>query len=296
MKENIKLIISLLLIILLLPLLITALISGREACPIIKEVEVEDYLPAIVAMEIPWNYSKEAIKAQAIVSRSNLYTQLEEGAVSGEIKHAVDQLKENKMDDDFLERFQNYQEAVQETEGKILCNQGKLTDIPYCRLSGGKTRDGKEVLGDTYAYVPSVDTGADIDSEDYLKGFYFTSEEIEEKLKTKYPGFAWGDSEEEPVKIIKTDSTDYVLEIQVGNQEFQGEELRDALGLTSSCFTVQDLGEKIRFLCKGIGHGMGMSQYTADQMGKEGKNYKEIITYFFPDLEIQDVKTVIGQN
>ena len=79
MKENIKLIISLLLIILLLPLLITALISGREACPIIKEVEVEDYLPAIVAMEIPWNYSKEAIKAQAIVSRSNLYTQLEEG-------------------------------------------------------------------------------------------------------------------------------------------------------------------------------------------------------------------------
>ena len=82
----------------------------------------------------------------------------------------------------------------------------------------------------------------------------------------------------------------------MGNQEFQGEELRDALGLTSSCFTVQDLGEKIRFLCKGIGHGMGMSQYTADQMGKEGKNYKEIITYFFPDLEIQDVKTVIGQN
>ena len=39
-----------------------------------------------------------------------------------------------------------------------------------------------------------------------------------------------------------------------------------------------------------------MSQYTADQMGKEGKNYEEIITYFFPDLEIQDVKTVIGQN
>lgn len=296
MKENIKIILSMLLLILLLPLFLTVLISGREACPIIKEVEVEDYLPAIVAKEIPWNYSKEAIKAQAIVSRTNFYNQLEEGAVSEEIRDAVDQLKENKMSDDFLEKFQNYQEAVQETEGEVLCRADQLTDIPFCRLSGGKTRDGKEVLGDSYAYVPSVDTSQDIDSEEYLKGFYFTKEEIEEKLKTRYPGFSWGEPEEEPVKILKSDSTDYVLEVQVGEQEFQGEELRDALGLTSSCFTVQDLGDKIRFLCKGVGHGMGMSQYTANQMGKDGKTFQEIISYFFPDLEIKDVKTVIGGN
>ena len=89
------------------------------------------------------------------------------------------------------------------------------------------------------------------------------------------------------VEIKDTDSADYVMEIQMGDQEFQGEEVRELLDLPSSCFTVQKLDGEIRFLCRGEGHGLGLSQYTVQQMSSEGKKYEEILSYFFPELTIE---------
>ena len=89
------------------------------------------------------------------------------------------------------------------------------------------------------------------------------------------------------MEIKSSDSVGYVMEIQIGNQEFQGEEVRELLDLPSSCFTVQRLDGEIRFLCRGEGHGLGLSQYTAQQMSLEGKKYEEILSYFFPKLTIE---------
>ena len=86
-----------------------------------------------------------------------------------------------------------------------------------------------------------------------------------------------------------SDSAGYVLDIQIGNQEFQGEEIKAILDLPSSCFTVQKLEEEIRFLCRGQGHGMGISQYTVQQMSLEGKKYEEILSYFFPELRLESL-------
>ena len=66
----------------------------------------------------------------------------------------------------------------------------------------------------------------------------------------------------------------------------QGERVREILELPSSCFSIQSFEEKVRFLCKGKGHGVGLSQYGAQQMALEGKEYKEILKYFFPELKI----------
>ena len=90
-------------------------------------------------------------------------------------------------------------------------------------------------------------------------------------------------------EIKSTDSAGYVMEIQIGNQEFQGEEIRAILDLPSSCFTVQKLEGEIRFLCRGQGHGFGISQYTVQQMALEGKKYEEILQYFFPELTIESL-------
>ena len=82
----------------------------------------------------------------------------------------------------------------------------------------------------------------------------------------------------------------YVLEIQAGNQDFQGEEMRELLKLPSSCFIVQTDKEMIRFLCRGGGHGLGLSQWTAGKMAEENKQYQEILNYFFPGLELIEVE------
>src|SRR5699024_10906835 len=105
--------------------------------------------------------------------------------------------------------------------------------------------------------------------------------------KEKYSGFST--DEEITAEIKSTDSAGYVMEIQIGNQEFQGEEIRAILDLPSSCFTVQKLEGEIRFLCRGQGHGFGISQYTVQQMALEGKKYEEILQYFFPELTIESL-------
>lgn len=269
---------------LLLPCLLTVVFSGRKACPVIREIEIEDYIPAVTAAQISWDAPIEAIKAQTVIARSNLYLEWKKGEASGTIQEASQELKKRNMDDLFLEKFQRFQEASADTEGQMLMKDGEVKEIPYHELSQGKTREAAQILGEAFSYVPQLDTPADTESPDYIKGFYFTLEDLKKKLIKSYPGFTIENAGQ--IEIKNTDNTGYVLEIQIGNQEFQGEKLRELLSLPSSCFTIQTLEDEIRFLCKGQGHGLGLSQHTAIKMAEEDKTYKEILSFFFPELSI----------
>ena len=275
----------LLLFFLLFPYLMTVLILGREACPLRRDISLEEYVPAVTASQISWDCSKEAIKVQTVAARSNLYLLQDTDKEESVIQEAVNYIRKQDMNSFMLEKYQVFLEAARETGGQVLKQNGEVKEIPYHTLSGGKTRDGKEILGEAYSYLPSVDTSMDIESPEYVKGCYFSKKELEDKIKNKYSGFSL--DEDMTVEIKDTDSADYVMEIQIGDQEFQGEEVRELLDLPSSCFSVQDLDGEIRFLCMGQGHGLGLSQYTVQQMSLEGKKYEEILSYFFPELTVE---------
>lgn len=273
---------------LLVPYLITVIYSGREACPVSKEITMEEYLPAVTASEISWNYDKAAIEAQTVIARGNLYLKWREGEQEEILEEASKNLKKRDMRGEELKKFQKFQKAAVDTRGKVLALEGAVKNIPYHALSQGRTRDGKEVLGEGFSYLPSVETEKDIESPLYIQGRYFSVKELEKAIQDRYPGFSMG--EEKTGEIQAADSAGYVMEVRLGNQEFQGERIKEILNLPSSCFTIQILGDEFRFLCKGIGHGMGMSQYTAQEMAKEGKNFEEILKYFFPELQLGEIK------
>lgn len=270
---------------LILPYLLTAIISGRISCPIIREPDIEEYIPVLAAAHINWDYSKEAIKAQTVIERTNLYLKEKTGEEVEEIKEAAQYLKKREMNGEELGRFQIFQEAAKDTQGKVLTVENEIKEVPYHVLSQGKTRSGEEILGEKFSYIPSVETPKDIDSPLYVEGCYFSLEELEKKIKGSYPAFTI--KEEAEIEIKKTDSVGYIMEVQIGNQIFQGERIKELLDLPSSCFSIQSTSGEIRFLCKGIGHGMGMSQYTAHNLALEGWNYEQILGYFFPDMKIQ---------
>ena len=280
-------VVFLLLFFILLPYLMTVLILGRKACPLSREISLEEYVPAVTASQISWDYSKEAIKVQTVAARSNLYVQQDKAAENPLIQEAVSYIRKLDMNSFMLEKYQVFLEAARETRGQVLKEKGEVREIPYHAVSGGMTRDGTEILGEAYGYLSSADTSKDIDSPDYMKGCYFSEDELENKIKKKYSGFSFDEAGTVEVKI--SDSAGYVLEIQIGNQEFQGEEIKEILNLPSSCFTVQKPEGEIRFLCRGQGHGMGISQYTVQQMSLEGKKYEEILSYFFPELSIESL-------
>lgn len=273
---------------LVLPYLLTMIISGRKACPLSRQTDLEEYIPILTAAHIDWGYEKEAIQAQTVIERTNLSLKMKSEEAMKDIREAADYLKKKSMSGEELKQFRRFQEAAVHTEGEVLVFQKEKRELPYHPLSQGKTRSGEEILGEKFAYIPSVETPKDIDSPLYVEGCYFSLKELKEKIKKSYPAFSI--TAEAEIEITKTDSAEYVMEIQIGNQAFQGERIKEVLDLPSSCFSVQSSQGELRFLCKGIGHGMGMSQYTAHNLALEGKNYEQILGYFFPDMEIEKEK------
>lgn len=270
-------------LLLLLPYLITVVVLGRRACPVSRKQEVEDYVAEVAASQISWDYARETIKAQVVLARTNLSVKSEK-----ERKEILEEtatfFKKKHMNMEMLEKFHVFQEAARETRGEVLTAKGEIKEAPYHTLSSGKTRDGADAMGESYGYITSVETAKDRDSPLYVEGCYFSFQELEKKMKRFYGGFTFGETK--VVEVKKTDEAGYVMELQLGKQMIQGERVREILELPSSCFSVQSFEEKVRFLCKGKGHGVGLSQYGAQQMALEGKEYKEILKYFFPEMKI----------
>ena len=99
--------------------------------------------------------------------------------------------------------------------------------------------------------------------------------------------------QETGLKVLEQDSAGYVTKVLCGTEEVKGEEFRDTYHLPSSSFVLQDFDGKTRVLTQGIGHGLGMSQYTAEKMAEDGKNYEEILSYFFEGTTIEEVAEIL---
>ena len=95
------------------------------------------------------------------------------------------------------------------------------------------------------------------------------------------------------VQILSHDSAGYVTEVQIGEEKCSGDEFRDTYELASGCFELQEFDGKTRAVTKGVGHGLGMSQYTANEMAKEGKSYKEILQFFYEGTEMKEVAEIL---
>ena len=162
------------------------------------------------------------------------------------------------------------------------------------------TRSGKDIFqNDGYPWLVNVESPWDIDSENYLSSISFSAEELIRTLDEKEEAISekmFGEEERneilsgnvgveqvaEQIQITATDTAGYVTELTVGNLKIAGETFRELLGLPSSCFSVQTLDGKIRFLCQGLGHGTGLSQTGAAAMAEEEKSAVEILQYYFP--------------
>ena len=277
---------------LLLPLGFTALISGKDAIEINKQMDMEVYLPMMLCREIPWDYEEEMLKAQAVLIRSSLYLRLENKELDQtELKENLENYKNNSQKEQYQMAYKRMEKAVNVTKGQVISYQGEICSGVFHRVSAGQTREGSEVLQDTkMSFLKSVDSSQDIQSEDYLHGHYFTEEALKDRLLEIYPNIELSDQPlTEQIVVEKRDSQEYVLEIRVGSLTVPGEEFRNNLELSSSNFTVQNLDGKIRFLCKGLGHGLGMSQYGGNELAKEGKTYEQIIFTYFPDVILKKI-------
>ena len=205
--------------------------------------------------QIPKEYEWEVVKAQAVIARTNLY---KEGKTAGACVKDGDVILREVPD-------QVYRDAVRETKDLVLFFGTELKYLPYHERSNGRTRDGKEVFREEqYAYLKSVES-------------LWDREQDCENVYVKKADFPEG------LVIEERDRAGYVMGLQSEEQIFEGMAFSAGFGLPSSDFVLEEQGEWICVQCRGRGHGLGMSQYGGNEMAKEGKDFEEILSWYFPE-------------
>jgi len=315
MKEKIKTFLSICLLIVALPFIITLVFQGNQGEKdnaiitfIAKQfgtenenksekevietdnetIDVEQYLVGVVANEIPITYEPEMLKAQIVIARTNLFCAIENGLELPQSLNAKQMLKLWGQEG-FTENYQMLSNAVTMTKGETIYYNGSYIDAAFHSVSAGKTRTASEVTEkEDVEYLTSVDSHYDIPSQDFLKVIFISKEEFVETLTKSYPdcGVAVDDLMEK-IEIKSRDSADYVNEISIGETSMTGEEFRKIFELNSACFYIAEVEGNIRIVTKGLGHGLGLSQYGGNELAKTGKKYDEILNYYYKNIEIK---------
>ena len=290
------------------------LISTAEGIVIINELPVEEYLKAVVPSEMPASYELEALKAQAVCARTYAYRQMENYGYPEYEAHVNDSTAYQVYGNAKSQKSTN--QAIKSTKGQAVYYQGEMAMTYYYSTSCGKTTDIRAwgtKKGEKNAYLKAVKVKGKQGYYEKNLPWYRWSAEISQSELSNLIGLNTGKDigQVKDIEVTKRGGGDVALEIKVtggdGNLTVKTEnKIRKALGgagyrivlqdgsvtksrelLPSAFFTIEKSGDMFVIKGGGFGHGIGMSQNGANEMAKQGKNYREILELFYQDIEIR---------
>lgn len=259
----------------------------------VNELDIEDYLRGVVPCEIYSTWPVEALKAQAVASRNYALQRVATNKGTNFYDLSSDKLSQIYNGYDFESKSTN--QAVEETGGMVMLSKGSLISSIFHSSSGGYTENSEDVWTYPFYYLKSKADPYDKNSNHYNWQVKYTAQQLIEKLNTAGYKFS-------KIKDIKeterTASGARIKKITVtgegppgGRMEISNsDKVRNALGLKSALFTMEKVFDKNNYLSEivitgsGNGHGLGMSQYGACGMAKQGYNYQEILKYYYTGI------------
>lgn len=250
----------------------------------IIDISLEDYVVGVVSSEMPALFNSEALKAQAVAARTyalkkNASGQILTATTADQVYRTNDELKSiwGSSYDIYYNKVRN---AVLATIGEVATYNGGYIDALYFSTSNGRTEDPIYVWKYTAPYLKSVECKWDTGVSNFNATKTLSMAEISQKLDVSLTDIS-------QIKINSMTTGSRVNSITVSGKEFTGVQIRTLLGLRSADFSVSQNGDNIVFSTKGYGHGVGMSQYGANEMAKAGYSYKEILRYFYTGVTIE---------
>ncbi len=323
-EQRLKSVAAFLVIIILLPYIVSVFVNGadvtagdsgssfyvkvkvpdtQEADGVV-EIGWTEYLAGVLAKEMSADYEEEAMKAQAVIIRTQIYRGLEssEDKVLTMEYLSREEIQKQWKTEDAGENYEKYIRAVEQTDDTVLMYGEGYAWTPFHQSSCGLTRSASEVMGtEEYPYVAVRECAADKEAENEVQVFTFSYCEIQELCRDFLVAAADGEKAEQgysfaDFEIKAYDSAGYVSQLRIGDTLCTGDQFRDALSLPSSAFSFSEPAEEdqgkeegsvIKITTTGNGHGMGMSLWTAGVMAEEGKTCEEILSFFFEGTEIR---------
>ena len=284
----------LLLILFLIPIFIssfnkaTFLFSNNEKTIIVHLTDLDlyldlnDYVTGVVASEMPALFNEEALKAQAVAARSFATSKIENNfleltaGISDQVYSPNFKLKE-KWNDDYNKYYNKIYNCVKSTHNEVIKRDNKILRTYYFSMSNGYTENSQTVFNDTtFTSVKSLENE---NTPNYKFQKTFSSSDLNKLLNISSID----------IQNIERNETNHVKSITINNKKYTGIEFRKLLNLRSTDFTIEKKDNNYIITTIGYGHGVGMSQYGANQMAKEGSSYKEILNHYYENTEISEI-------
>jgi len=254
--------------------------KGTGSLYLINELPLEEYIKNVVSAEVGADWDMEALKTQAVISRTYaVYQKLKNNNPNYHITSSVLHQVYKGANENARISY-----AVINTEGEILVYNGKPIEAFYHSTSGGLTESPEEVFGKSYPYLKPV-AGSCETSPYWIWERRIPLEEIEKAVNV---------SGIKEIKIASLTSTKRVKTVDIvhgeGTLKLNANDLRKILGwnrLPSTNFSLTRENGTVVFDGKGYGHGVGLCQWSSLEMARSGMNYRDILSYFYPGTVIQ---------
>jgi len=268
---------------------ILVLTGGRTV-----EMDLETYVFYAVAAEMPASYPEEALKAQAVCARTlavyKVYKQAshEGGAqVCADSGHCQAMADEAYLRETWGDTYDYYAQkvasAVEATRGMILLYNGTPAEIFYHASSNGLTEDAAEVFAYGRSYLTSVKSAEPVD----VTRTELSLTEAASLLNAAFPkANVTGRNLSVQLEILSRTVSGRADRIRVGQTEVSGVSFRHALNLKSTDIVIAFTDTMVQFICRGYGHGVGMSQKGAEAMAEESSDYADILSHYYVGTKI----------
>ena len=256
----------------------------------VDKVPLEDYVKGVLAGEMPVSFEIEALKAQAVASRSYVLIKMRDNKDSDydvvntttNQVYLTDEKMRSNWQDNYDSNLKKIWAAVQDTSGEYLSYNGEIANALFFSTSSGMTENSEDVFISSVPYLRSVSSDWDKASPKYEDTSTYTLNDFYDKLGLEY-------NDALSVEVTDKSSTGRPKKVKINGIEFTSRNLASKLGLRSSYLSITENDKQVTIVTKGFGHGVGMSQYGAEGMAKEGYKYNEILVHYYKGTEIKKI-------
>jgi len=259
---------------------------------VINILGIEKYLSSVVGSEMPAKWPLEALKAQAIASRTYALKQ------KGNPIYDIDSTQKNQVYNGLESRTYKTVRAVRSTRSLVLTYKNKLINALFHSSSGGMTENSQDVWKNEYPYLSSV---RDFDRNNPKLQWKkkFSSGELQ-KLFPEIGGI-------KKIEILNITNTGRVKNVKIfgkyGSDQISGVDIRKRMNLKSTFMRFKFIEDKkyisdndnsnnpiektLIVFGQGSGHGVGMSQWGARYMASKGQKAERILKHFYKGVRIK---------
>ena len=265
----------------------------------VESMALGQYLRGVVRGEMPASFELEALKAQAAAERTYVYYQLAAGRKEAHPDADVctdpgccsawlsEEAAREKWGEDFDGWESRIEEAVAATDGQTALYDGQPILAVFHSSSAGKTAEAGDVWSGDVPYLRSVDSP---EGEETVPNYYsaaeFTAAEAKSLLAQAHPELTFSGGPDKWFGAVERDDSGRVSTVEVCGAPLRGVEVRRIFSLRSACFTIDAAAERVTFRVTGYGHGVGMSQYGANELARQGKTWQEILMWYYADITV----------